>query len=44
MHEKIFDYVLANYDIALGVDEIMYIVTNNLCTNKYMEANYGLVS
>jgi len=36
-HEEIFDYVLSKYNIALGVDEIMHIVMNNLRVEQYME-------
>ncbi len=36
-HEQIFDYVMSKYNIALGVDEVMHIVMNNLRVEQYME-------
>ena len=36
-HEQIFDYVMSKYNIALGVDEVMHKVMNNLRVEQYME-------
>tara|TARA_R100000734_G_C3283871_1_gene76957 strand:+ start:226 stop:357 length:132 start_codon:yes stop_codon:yes gene_type:complete len=39
-HEEIFDYVLAVYNVALGVDEIINIVSNNLNVDHYVTNKY----
>tara|TARA_B100000212_G_scaffold335743_1_gene308110 strand:+ start:451 stop:582 length:132 start_codon:yes stop_codon:yes gene_type:complete len=39
-HEEIFDYVLAVYNVALGVDEIIDIVSNNLNVDHYVTNKY----
>ena len=39
-HEEIFDYVLAVYNVALGVDEIINIVSNNLNVDNYVTYKY----
>ena len=39
-HEEIFDYVLAVYNVALGVDEIINIVPNNLNVDHYVTNKY----
>ena len=41
-HDEIFNYVLAKFNIALGVDEIIYIVSNNLFVDQYISNNYSL--
>ena len=39
-HEEIFDYVLAVYNVALGVDEIINIVSNTLNVDHYVTNKY----
>ena len=39
-HEEMFDYVLAVYNVALGVDEIINIVSNNLNVDHYVTNKY----
>ena len=39
-HQDIFTYVLAKYNIALGTDEIIKIVTDNLNVDQYVGINY----
>ena len=39
-HEEIFDYVLAVYNVALGVDEIINIVSNKLNVDHYVTNKY----
>jgi len=39
-HQNIFTYVLAKYNIALGADEIIKIVTDNLNVDQYVDINY----
>ena len=39
-HEEIFDYVLAVYNVALGVDEIIDIVSNDLNIDHYVTNKY----
>tara|TARA_Y100001972_G_C7380948_1_gene199671 strand:+ start:299 stop:430 length:132 start_codon:yes stop_codon:yes gene_type:complete len=39
-HEEIFDYVLAVYNVALGVDEIIDIVSNDLNVDHYVTNKY----
>jgi hypothetical protein len=34
-HEEIFDYALSVYNIALGVDEVINIVSNDLSVDHY---------
>ena len=41
-HEEIFDYVLAVYNVALGVDEIIDIVSNSLNVDHYVNNKYTL--
>ena len=41
-HDEIFTYVLAKFNIALGVDEIIHIVTNNLFVDQYVSNKYFL--
>ena len=41
-HDEIFTYVLAKFNIALGVDEIIYIVSNNLFVDQYVSNKYSL--
>ena len=38
-HDEIFTYVLAKYNIALGVDDINTIVTYNLNVDQYVDIN-----
>ena len=40
-HVEIYDYVLSKYNIALGVDEIIKIVSDDLNIEIFMEENYG---
>ena len=42
MHENIFNYVVDKYDLYLGVDEIINIVTNNLNVDDYIMENYNV--
>jgi len=39
-HEAIFNYVMAKYNIALGVDEIIKIVSDNLLVDQFVQLNY----
>ena len=42
-HQDIFTYVLAKYNIALGVDEIIKIVSDNLLVDQYVNENLSLI-
>ena len=39
-HEEIYNYVMAKYNIALGVDEIIKIVSDNLLVDQFVQLNY----
>jgi hypothetical protein len=39
-HQEIFDYVLAVYNVALGTDEIINIVSNDLNPDHYVSNKY----
>ena len=39
-HQEIFDYALAVYNVALGVDEIIHIVSNNLNVDHFVSNQY----
>jgi len=43
-HQDIFTYVLAKYNVALGVDEIIKIVSDNLMIDQFISENYPEVS
>ena len=40
--EYIFNYVLNKYDLLLGVDEVIHIVTHNIDIDRYVEVNYDI--
>tara|TARA_B100000214_G_scaffold100086_1_gene69748 strand:+ start:3685 stop:3825 length:141 start_codon:yes stop_codon:yes gene_type:complete len=39
-HQDIFTYALAKYNIALGADEVIKIVSDNLNVDQYIAVNY----
>ena len=43
-HHEIFDYSLAVYNVALGVDEIIHIVSNNLNVDHFVSNKYPSVA
>ena len=40
--EYIFNYVLNKYDLLLGVDEVIHIVTHNIDIDRYVDVNYDI--
>jgi hypothetical protein len=43
-HQEIFDYALSVYNVALGVDEIIHIVSNNLNVDHFVSNKYPSVA
>ena len=43
-HQEIFDYALAVYNVALGVDEIIHIVSNHLNVDQFVSNKYPSVA